>query len=72
MIIQNKKSLINQIMGDPNKAEGPEEGSLHVCMTEFVNAVHEKDISGAESAFKACFAACEAEPHEEGPHTEED
>ena len=68
MIIQNdRKRLVSQIMGDSNKAEGPEMGSLHVCMTEFINAVHEKDVSAAESAFKACYAACEvgeSEPEE--------
>jgi hypothetical protein len=47
-------------MGDAPKEGGPEEGALHVLMTEFIDSVHAKEVSMAESAFKALYAHCNA------------
>ncbi len=66
MIIQNKKNIVNQILGDIEKG-GPEMGPLHVAMTELMEALGSKDVSGAESAFKACIASCSAPAGEPTP-----
>lgn len=69
----NKKHVLTQILGSPegDKKEVAGESPLHSCVEELIHAVHAKDIEGAVQALKACFAELEAEPHSEGPHTEE-
>lgn len=58
-----KKRAIESILGpDPKdmKDEGEETSSLHHCMSEFIDAVHAKDVDGAVAAFNACYAEKEA------------
>ncbi len=63
MIIQNKKHYLTQILGpDPAEEKEAEAGDsgLRTCVSEFIDAVHNKDVEGAVNAFKACFASLEA------------
>lgn len=67
----DKKGAVNAILGpDPKdmKEEGPDDGteSLHACVSEFIDAVHAKDVDAAASALKACYAELEASEPEEG------
>ena len=72
MLLYDRKRTLNQIMGSAeHKAEGGEISSLHACVEELISAISEKNVDGAVSALKAAFADMEAEPHHEGPHTEE-
>lgn len=78
MLGEKKKQAVSQILG-PAESEldihekddgGAGESSLHHCIHELIDAIHDKNLDGAVAAFKACFAHCESEPHEEGPHIE--
>ena len=72
MILFDRKKALSQILGPADhKAEGGEVDSLKECVSEFLDAVHSHDVEAATEAIKAIFADLEAEPHEEGPHTEE-
>lgn len=61
----DRKKMVTQIMGDPNKAE--DESPLHTVMGEFIDAVHAHDIEGAVTCLKSAIAHCSGE----GPKTEE-
>jgi hypothetical protein len=72
-----KRGAIDAILGpDPREAKGSEEEGgedkeLHTIFSELLDAVHSKDVAAGVDALKAFFTSCDAEPHEEGPHTEE-
>lgn len=54
------------------KEEGAVAPELLACCEELIKAIHDKDATSAAKAFMACFEHCEQEPHEEGPHVEEE
>lgn len=59
---------ILSILGPEKGAEegdGPSPGEIDQCAHELVQAVHARDVTGVVEAFKAMFACCESEPHEE-------
>ena len=74
MILYDKRRALTQILGEDGEPvkKGEEKSSLHACMEEFMHAVKADNVEGMVSAFKACFAECDAEPHEEGPHIGEE
>lgn len=76
MLMFDKKKAITAILGENSPGvgvKGEEEGSsaLSLAANEFITAVHDKDAARVAAAFKAMFAACEAEPHYEGSHEED-
>ena len=52
--------------------EGQENEGLSACSAELIRAVHEKDEAAVASALRSAFQILDAEPHEEGPHTNEE
>lgn len=72
ILMADKKRMVTQILGElPQKeADVSGEDSLTVCVSEFIDAVHNKDVEAAKAALKACFAEMEAAPHDEYPHGE--
>lgn len=54
----DKKKALNAILGqDPNSGEGESPPDyLKECVSEFIEAVHSKDVEGAASALRACFS----------------
>jgi hypothetical protein len=70
MIGNNKKKVLAQIFGDGEEAKEKEggESTLKLCVHELVEAIHNKDVDGTLSAFRALFAELDAEP--EGVLTE--
>lgn len=74
MLLYDKKKALTHILGKvpaEGEVEGGDESPLKTCVSEFIDAVHAKDVEAATSALKACFSALEAEPHKEGPHLED-
>ena len=70
MMGDKRKGAINAILGpDPKeeKEEGAGDGaeSLHAIADELIKAVKADDPGGVADAFKAMFAECESQPHEE-------
>jgi len=62
------KGAINDILGPEVEVKGEEQSSpnaLKECVSEFIDAVHSKDVEGALRAFRSAFAECENMPHEE-------
>lgn len=69
IMINKRRGVIDAILGPENseakdKMEGPDEG-LSMAAEEFIKAVKADDTQGVMDSFKAMFAACEAEPHDE-------
>ena len=52
--------------GEEKEEEGEEMGEMEACCAEFILAVEKKDPEMLMKAFHACFAICDAMPHEEG------
>lgn len=60
----DKKKAINLILGpreEEKKDEGGGDSALSQCMSEFIQAIHAKDVGLAVESFKSCFASLEAE-----------
>lgn len=58
MMIGKKKEVLSQILGPEkdDKEGGDDVSALHSCVQELIDAVHDKDVEGAVSALRACFA----------------
>lgn len=68
-MIGNKKRVLTQILGaDPNENQGNESSPdyLKTCVSEFIDAVHAKDVEGAMNALKACLSEIDSQPEELG------
>jgi len=48
--------------------EGDEDQGLMACAEDLIKAIHAKDTSATASALRAAFELCDSEPHDEGPH----
>lgn len=71
MIMMDKKKTLNQIMGPvPTEEKKEEMGELDALSDEVLVAIEAKDPVALKDALKAFFYACDAQPHEEGEHTE--
>lgn len=67
IIMMDKKKVLSQILGPEEEAVSVEgESPLHTCVQELIECVHNKDVEGAVSAFKACVVACSESPEEYG------
>lgn len=52
--------------------DGMDSGAgLHAASSELLRAVHAHDAAAVAMALQSAFQILDAEPHEEGPHTEE-
>jgi hypothetical protein len=40
-------------------------GDMEACCSDLIDAVKSGDAKACADAFRACFAACEMEPHDE-------
>ena len=71
MLGDKKRKAITAILG-PEHGEGEspshDMGDGHAIAEDLISAIHAKDVGAVVDAFKALFAHCESEPHEEGPH----
>ncbi len=68
MILGDRKRTMTQILGDDprEKKEEPSEGeALKSCVSEFIEAVHAKDVDAATQALKSCYAELGQEPQVE-------
>lgn len=52
---------------DTDNSSSANEG-LEAAATDLIRAVHSKDIKQVADALRAAFEICDSEPHEEGPH----
>lgn len=51
-----RKQFVSQLAGGSVKDnEGRGDETLHACVSEFIEAVHSKDVEGAAQALKSCF-----------------
>jgi hypothetical protein len=57
--------------GAPDTEGLGEDERKHHAAKALIDAVHGNDVEAVCEAFEDLFAACESEPHEEGPHTDE-
>ena len=76
IMMGRKKDIIGQILGPVDKEDGEEaphdhSEALKAVVSEFIDAVHSKDVEGACTALQTAFEEMEAAPHEEGEHTNE-
>ena len=73
MIMQGAKKRVHDILGpvEPSPKEGDGSDVLEAIADELIEAVKMGDAKSVATALKAAFAHCEAEPHEEGSHTNE-
>lgn len=53
-------------------AEGDENQGLMSCAEELIRAVHSKDPHAVSAALRSAFEILDSEPHEEGPHLNEE
>lgn len=67
-MIFDRKKFVTAVLGKdhPNVIKEGEEGpeapsTLSAIMSEFIDAVHAKDVEGAAAALKACLYACQEE-----------
>lgn len=56
----------------PEHEEGESEPGLMSAAEDLISAIHSKDASAAASALQAAFEMMEEQPHEEGPHVNEE
>lgn len=56
--------------GHHDKEDNDNEG-LHACARDIISCIESKDEAGLAAALKSAFELCDSEPHEEGPHTNE-
>ena len=54
-----------------NDREDNDDEGLHACAQDIIECVSSGDKVGLAKALKAAFEICDAEPHEEGEHTNE-
>lgn len=54
---------------DPDNSD---DSGLASCSADLIRAIHSKDEAGVSSALKVAFQILDSEPHDEGPHTNED
>lgn len=59
-------------MADEPAAAPDHDEDVMTAAHELIEAVHAKDPHAVADALKAAFYACDAEPHEEGPHMDEE
>lgn len=52
---------------EPNEDEG-----LRACSRDIISCIQSSDEAGLAKAIRAAFEICDASPHEEGPHTNEE
>lgn len=52
--------------------EGQDSPGLMACAEDLIRAINSKDARSVMSALKSMFEIMDSEPHEEGPHTNED
>jgi hypothetical protein len=59
---------------EPAMDDGVDDGMAekHSIAQELIHAVHAGDAGAVVDAFEAMFQACDKEPHEEGPHIEDE
>jgi hypothetical protein len=72
-----KKGLPPRIGGPKDEAEGPAESmsneqALDEASKEIMAAIDKRSDLQLKSALRAFFYACDAEPHDEGEHNEEE
>lgn len=66
------------IMSSVRKPDGSSEmesdsnEGLSACAADLIRAIHSKDEESVASALKAAFEILDSQPHEEGPHTNEE
>lgn len=79
IMIGNKKHAITSILGpdSPNVGDRRELSSSHpeelrVIAQDLIEAVHSKDAEKVCDALCAAFGCLDSQPHEEGPHTNEE
>ena len=66
--------LITQICAPDEKPEQEheEDHGLMSAASDILDAIETKDHKKLASAIRATFQICDSEPHEEGPHLEEE
>lgn len=68
--------IISTRKAEGGQIEQGEEGSLpeglHMASEDLIRAVHSKDAAAVSEALKAAFEILDAQPHEEGPHTNDE
>lgn len=57
-----------------SEIEQPEDDSagLNAAAADLIRAVHAKDEAAVAAAMRAAFEIMESQPHEEGPHIDEE
>lgn len=73
IMMGDRKKLASVILGPrPEAAKEEEVAPLKVIAQELIEAVHARNADDVVSALRAAFQECDAEPHIEGPHTDEE
>jgi len=74
IMLGDKKKKLAAILGpvDEPRYEEHEHDGLHAVCEEVLEAIKSNDVHGLGEALKAAFLHFDSEPHEEGPHTNEE
>lgn len=68
----DRKKTVSAILGEPEAEKTETVDTLHAIAEELIDAIHSKNVADVASCLRTCFMHLDAEPHEEGPHTNED
>lgn len=58
-------SIVSILGEDKGEGESSPSNDMEACAEDLLSAVEAKDVKGVVDAFKALFACCESQPHEE-------
>jgi len=82
MLMKDSKKMAAMIIKGPGHdmeekmehdgAEHDNSSALHSAAEEIMHAMHMKDAKSLMTALKSFWEICDSEPHEEGPHIDEE
>lgn len=78
--LKNKKHMAGLIVqhrepdskDEPKELEHEDRDELEIAAEDIISAIHSRSADKLAVALRAAFELMEKEPHEEGPHTNED
>ncbi len=70
----NQDGIAQQTRKPDNKSQENQEDNagMEAVAHDLISAIHSRDAKAVSEALKAAFEIADSEPHEEGPHTNED
>jgi hypothetical protein len=63
-----RDGAVSQPIEKLNVSKDTDSNLLHLCAIELLHAIESGNTKAIADALQAAFYACDAQPHEEGPH----